>query len=78
MAKAVKPKRQDPRAEQEFRTLRGKNSGTRYLIIRTRRRRKDHFNVYAECEVTRACQDIVGDSEKRLRLDQLIDKAWGY
>jgi hypothetical protein len=77
MTKTVRPKAQDTRSEQEFCTRRGQ-SGTRYLLVRTRRRRRDHFNVYAACQVTEACRDIVGDSEKRLRLDQLIDKAWGY
>ncbi|MGD0130075.1 MAG: hypothetical protein ABSF46_32555 [Terriglobia bacterium] len=77
MTKAVRPKAQDPRGEQEFGTRVGK-SGTRYLLVRTRRRGRDHFNIYAACQVTEACRDIVGDSEKTLRLDQLIDKAWGY
>ena len=77
MTKAVRPKAQDRRSDQEFRTVPGK-SGARYLLVRTRRRGRDHFNIYAACQVTEVCRDIVGDSEKTLTLDQLIDKAWGY
>jgi len=75
-AAAVPQKAQDTRSEQEFCTRIGK-SGARYLLVRTRRRRRDHFNVYAACQMTE-CRDIVGDSEKRRRLDQFIDKAWAY
>jgi hypothetical protein len=44
-----------------MRTFFGKvDPGSEYLIIKVRRRGRDHFNAFHACELKGACLDILG------------------